>query len=125
MRHLRRGLELKPDLPGLHRELASALQQRTPADSWARNEAIAAYAAAIRLAPSDDESYFQLGRLHGQTPLPTLERFEDAVGDDALDPTSANWRHAIRVNPKAWQAHHSLSAPVHPHHSPTDLRLIH
>ena len=50
VRHMRTALELNPRFPGLHHRLASKLQERTPTDTWARNEAVALYKQGLHLS---------------------------------------------------------------------------
>jgi tetratricopeptide (TPR) repeat protein len=109
VRHLREALQLNPLYPDLHRTLAKTLQERTPPDRWARNEAVELYKTALRLRPDDSDIYYQLGRLHDQVPLPTVDEFEDAVGS-ANDTVHAEWQHALQLRPDWWLLHKEMSA---------------
>jgi tetratricopeptide (TPR) repeat protein len=66
VRLIREALAGDPTIPGLHHRLALALQERTPADAWARNEALSLYRTSLRIDPADDGSYYQLGVLRAQ-----------------------------------------------------------
>lgn len=118
VKHLRDALSLDSGFPGLHYQLARKLQERTPADRWARNEAFALYRTSLRMNPLDDDSYFQLGRLHeqldGKDPMgKALKKFDEDEWAKSLgkedDEAAAAWREALKINPAHWGAHHAMS----------------
>ena len=118
VRHLRDALSLDSGFPGLHYQLARKLQERTPADRWARNEAFALYRTSLRMNPLDDDSYYQLGRLHEQLDGKdqmgkALKKFKEDEWAKSLgkedDEAAASWREALKINPAHWGAHHAMS----------------
>ena len=85
----RETLELNPQLPNSHKNLALALREQGKLD-----EAVVHFAAAIELEPDNAVGHHNLGRV-----LFDAGRSEDAV---------PSFREAIRLDHKLWPAHHDL-----------------
>ena len=68
--------------------------------------------------PLDDDSYYQLGRLHEQLDGKdqmgkALKKFNEDEWAKSLgkedDEAAAAWREALKINPAHWGAHHAMS----------------
>jgi len=118
VKHLRDALALNPGFEGLHQRLALQLQERTPADRWARNEAVQLYRTGLRLNPRDDDCYFRMGQLQAQLDgkdrmgkaLPTFDAkaWAKQLGAET-DEVAVLWRDALRLNPAHTDAHNAMS----------------
>mmetsp|Transcript_35512 Transcript_35512/g.93361 ORF Transcript_35512/g.93361 Transcript_35512/m.93361 type:complete len:393 (-) Transcript_35512:106-1284(-) len=118
VRHLRKALELNPGFTGLHQKLATKLVERTPSDSWARNEALELYRAALRIESEDEESYYHIGVLHrqrdgkdkqGKQLEPWSPQHFAKLICSSDDEVCASWRTALRIKPDSWRALTDLS----------------
>jgi len=93
--HYKKALQINPNLPGMHFELAESLMESSPNDANIQKEATDELNAAIQADGDNSKVECELGRI--------------ALLQSNMDQAFAHYKHAYKLNPKDAQAQTGLA----------------